>query len=112
MRTLLRVVLDVEATNKAIMSGLLPEIIKDMTDRIKPEASYFVSTDGCRSCLMVFDLKDPSDIPSIAEAFFLNLNAKVDFSPVMNADDLNKGLDKWQKASKFIPEKFHETHTN
>jgi hypothetical protein len=45
----------------------------------------------------VFDLKDPSEIPSIAEPFFLNFNAKVAFCPVMNAEDLQKGLAALQK---------------
>lgn len=92
MRTLLRATLDVIASNKAILDGSLPKIIKSTMDRLKPEASYFLAVDGCRSCLFVFDLKDPSEIPSIAEPFFLNLNAKVEFSPVMNAEDLQKGL--------------------
>jgi hypothetical protein len=47
---------------------------------------------------MVFDLKDPSEIPGIAEPFFMHLNAKVDFCPVMNAEDLQKGLEAAQLA--------------
>ena len=93
MRTLLKVTMDVTASNKAIMDGSLPKIIQATIEKIKPEASYFTAIDGCRSCLMVFDLKDSSEIPVIAEPFFLSLNAKVDFSPVMNADDLKKGLE-------------------
>jgi hypothetical protein len=96
MRTLLKVTMDVTASNKAIMDGSLPKILQATMERIKPESSYFTAIDGCRSCLIVFDLKDPSEIPVIAEPFFLNLNAKVDFSPVMNADDLKKGLETLQ----------------
>lgn len=112
MRTLLRVTIDVEASNQAIMDGILPKIIGDTAERIHPEASYFFTQDGCRSCIIIFDLKDPSVIPAIAETFFLNLNAKVDFNQVMNADELKKGLNKWEKTNKFIPEKFHHTHAN
>jgi hypothetical protein len=61
---------------------------------------------------MVFDLKDPSEIPANAETFFQNLNAKVEFSPVMNADELKIGLEKWQKSSNFIPEQFQKSQTN
>ncbi len=112
MRTLLRATFDVVASNEAIVDGTLSKIMKDTADRIHPEATYFLTIDGCRSCIIVFDLKDPSDIPAIAEPFFLNLNAKVEFSPVMNADELKKGITKWEKNAKFIPEKFHHTHTN
>lgn len=111
MRTLLKATLDVEASNKAILDGTLSRIMKDTADRLKPEATYYLVQDGCRSCIMVFDLKDPSDIPAIAEVFFLNLKAKVEFSPVMNADDLQKGLSKWEKNSKFIPQLDH-AHSN
>ena len=104
--------LDVKASNKAIIDGTLPKIMKDTAERLQPEATYFLAQDGCRSCIMVFDLKDPSDIPAIAEVFFLNLNAKVEFSPVMNADDLQKGLAKWEKNSKFIPKKLEHAHSN
>lgn len=41
---------------------------------------------------MVFDLKDPSDIPPFAEPFFMDLNADVELALVMDAPDLQKGL--------------------
>lgn len=92
MRTLLKVTMDVEASNKAIMDGSLPKVIQSTIDKLKPEATYFLPSDGCRACMMVFDMKDPSEIPGIAEPFFHGFNAKVDITPVMNAEDLKKGL--------------------
>lgn len=112
MRTLLRATLDVHASNQAILDGSLQKIMKDTAERLNPEATYYFTQDGCRSCFMVFDLKDPSDIPGISEVFFLNLNAKVEFSPVMNADDLQKGLTKWEKNAKFIPKKLEHARHN
>lgn len=41
---------------------------------------------------MVFDLQDSSQIPAIAEPFFMSLGAKFEIAPVMNAKDLHKGL--------------------
>jgi len=43
---------------------------------------------------MIVDLKDSSEIAVIAEPFFSRLNAAVEILPVMNADDLKKGLSK------------------
>jgi hypothetical protein len=97
MRTLLKVVCDTAASNKALMDGTLAQIIQSTMERIQPEASYFGTAEGSRSCFVVFDLKDLSDLPSIAEPLFLNLGAKVEFIPVMNLEDLQKGLEKFQK---------------
>jgi len=98
MRTLLRVTCEVAASNKAIIDGTLAKVMKSTMEKIQPEASYFATNEGCRSGFMVFDLKDPSDIPSIAEPFFLSMNAKVEFSPVMNAEEMQKGLEKFGKS--------------
>jgi hypothetical protein len=37
--------------------------------------------------------RQPAQIPSVAERFFLSLNAEVTFYPAMNLADLKKGLD-------------------
>jgi hypothetical protein len=59
----------------------------------RPEGAYFYSDRGVRPALYVADLKDPSDIPVIAEPLFQLYNAAVEFIPVMNFDDLNKAWD-------------------
>jgi hypothetical protein len=98
MRTLLKITLDVAASNKAIMDGSLPKIVKMTMEKIKPEAAYFLTHEGFRSAFMVFDMKDPSEIPQIAEPFFIAMNARVEFTPVMNAEELQKGLEAWQRS--------------
>jgi hypothetical protein len=61
-------------------------------DKIKPEAAYFMPNEGQRSCTFIFDMQDSSELPSLVEPFFLQLGAKIEVSPVMNFDDLQKGL--------------------
>jgi hypothetical protein len=58
----------------------------------KPEAAYFTAQGGDRTAFFVVDLPEASAIPSLAEPFFMALNAHVDFRPVMNAEDLRAGL--------------------
>jgi hypothetical protein len=98
MRTLLRVTFEVTAANKAISDGSFSQIMQSTVDRLKPEATYFYAEGGNRSCFIVFDLKDSSEMPVIAEPFFMGMNAKVEISPVMNAEDLQKGLQAWQAS--------------
>jgi len=42
--------------------------------------------------MLFFDMRDASDIPAIVEPLFMGLNALVEILPVMNGDDLKKGL--------------------
>ena len=65
---------------------------------LKPEAAYFTARDGKRTGFIVFNLKDPSDIPSIAEPFFMGVNASIDMSPAMTPEDVQTGLEKASKA--------------
>lgn len=93
MRTILKVSLPVEKSNQAIKDGSLPRTMTGFVDDYKPEASYFYAENGRRTAFFVFDLKDPSHIPQVAERFFMSLNAEVTFYPAMNATDLKKGLE-------------------
>jgi hypothetical protein len=47
--------------------------------------------------LYFFDLAEPSQIVDVVEPLFLNLNAATEIVPVMNGDDLRKGLAKVAK---------------
>jgi hypothetical protein len=91
---MIRVKIPVETGNRAVKDGTLPKTIMEALERLKPEAAYFLPEQGIRTAIMIVDLKDPSDIPAIAEPFFSRLNAAVEFLPVMNAEDLRKGLAK------------------
>ena len=98
MRTLITISIPAEAGNTAVQSGALPKIMGEALERLKPEAAYFTTMNGLRTALMVFDMKDSSEMPSIAEPFFSGFSAAVTFSPVMTADDLKAGLQKIQPA--------------
>jgi hypothetical protein len=93
MRTLLRITIPVKAGNAAINDGRLPQIMESLMEQLKPEAAYFQTHLGMRNAFIVFDLKEPSQIPQIAEPLFQGFNAAVEFAPVMNADDLRAGLE-------------------
>lgn len=89
MRMLLRVSIPVEIGNAAAKAGTLGSIVEQIVADLKPEAAYFLADDdGQRSCSIVFDMKDTSQIPAIAEPWFLAFNAKISLRPVMNPQDL------------------------
>jgi hypothetical protein len=91
MRMLLRVSIPVEAGNAAAKDGKLGSTVEKILADLKPEAACFFADDnGNRSGSIVFDMKDTSEIPAIAEPWFLAFNANVSFRPVMNPQDLAK----------------------
>jgi hypothetical protein len=83
--------LDTGTANKAVADGTMPKLLENMIAQVKPEAVYFTPTDGQRSCLIVFDMTDASQMPAVSEPFF-QAGAKVSLRPVMNLEDLRTGL--------------------
>ena len=101
MRMLLRVSIPVEAGNAAAKAGTLGSTIEGILADLKPEAAYFLADDsGNRSGSIVFDMKDTSQIPAVAEPWFLALNAKVSMRPVMTPQDLGKAGPALAEAAK------------
>lgn len=98
MRMLLKMQMDVEAGNRAIKDGSFGEMLERVMGQIKPEAAYFTAIDGKRTGLIFFDLADPSQIPAIAEPFFMTVDAAIEFLPVMTPEDVQKGLEEAAKA--------------
>ena len=90
MRFLLKAEFPVEVGNAKAKDGSLAKTIQAILDDQKPEAAYFMTSDGKRAAFIFVDLRDPSDIPALAEPWFLAMNAKVEFIPAMNAQDLMK----------------------
>jgi len=79
----------VEAGNAAAKAGTLGSTVERIVADLKPEAAFFfVDDNGDRSASIVFDMKETSQIPAIAEPWFLAFNAKVSLRPVMSPQDL------------------------
>jgi len=97
MRTLMKVSIPVGAGNRAIKDGTLPKTVMEFVERMKPEACYFGPQGGNRTAYFVFDLVDPTVIPSAAEGFLINLEAAIEMSPVMNLEEMKKGVEKAMK---------------
>ena len=106
MRMLLRVSIPVETGNAAAKAGTLGSTVEQIVADLKPEAAYFFADDnGCRSGSIVFDMEDTSQIPAIAEPWFLAFNAKISLRPVMSPQDLAKAGSSITKAAKRYKKK-------
>lgn len=92
MRMMMKVQFDTEAGSRAIQDGSLPQLMQEMFGKLEPEAAYFGPENGVRTAFIVFDLKDPSQLPAISEPLFSKVKARIDVFPVMDREDLQKGL--------------------
>jgi hypothetical protein len=92
MRMMMKVQLDTEAGSRAIADGSMPQLMQETLGRLQPEAAYFGPENGIRTAFIVFDLQDPSELPPITEPLFSTLKANIQMFPVMDREDLQKGL--------------------
>ena len=90
MLFLVKVSIPVEAGNAAAKAGKLGATIQSILADLKPEAVYFTDDNGQRTGFLFIEMQDASQIPAIAEPWFLAFNAGVEIHPVMVPDDLAK----------------------
>ena len=88
MRFFVKVNIPVETGNAAAKAGTMGSTIQSILEDLKPEAAYFTDDNGQRTGLLFLDMEDASQIPAIAEPWFLAFNAGIEFHPVMLMEDL------------------------
>ena len=98
MRVMLKITIPTAAGNAAIKSGALEKAIGETLGRTNAEAAYFTIENGQRTGLIFFDLADQTQMPSIGEPLFSAFDAKLELTPCMNGEDLQKGLAAWGGA--------------
>jgi hypothetical protein len=91
MRVLVRVILPNEAGNRAIKDQNFIKNIQSFMDNYKAEAAFFTPSNGDRSANFIIDMPSSDMMATIAEPFF-EMGARVEMQPVMNFEDLKKGL--------------------
>ena len=92
MRVMVRFQFPVDSGNDGIRSGKVNKVFEAIMKELKPEAAYFFPDGGQRAGLFVVDMQDSSQVAQVAERFFFGLDADVEMTPVMTAEDLQKGL--------------------
>jgi hypothetical protein len=97
----------VETGNAAIADGTLSKTMDSILSDLKPEAAYFAEDNGKRTGFIFFDLKDTSQIPAVAEPWFLAFDAHLEFHPAMNLEDLKNAAPGIERAVKHYRRTSH-----
>ena len=90
MKYIMKVRFPQERGNEALSDPQFGHKMNELLAEIKAEAAYFSTIDGQRGAYVVINMNDASEIPAIAEPFFLWLDADIEFFPVMRPEDLAK----------------------
>lgn len=92
MRVLFKAQIPVAKGNEAIKNGVLSRVIKTFLDQAKPESVIFTVEGGKRTMFAIFDMVKVEDMPRLGEPLFMELDAAIDITPGMNAQELAAGL--------------------
>lgn len=94
MRFLMKVTMPLEPFNQYVRDGSIGARMGKILEEIKPEAAYFTADKGMRGGTLIVHMDDMSQIPSLAEPWFLMFNANIEVHPAMTPADLaNSGLE-------------------
>jgi hypothetical protein len=100
MRFPLKVELPVEIANAVTKKGSLEKTIRSILDEQKPEAVYFLASNGKRTAFLFVEIEDASQIPALAEPWFHAFQASIEIVPVMTPDDLKKASPALRRPSR------------
>jgi hypothetical protein len=100
MRCMLKVSIPTDHGNERIIDGSFGKTMESILNDINPEAAYFAEDQGARTGFIFCNVKDESEIPAIAEPFFLAFHARVEFHPAMTVADLKKATSGIERAVK------------
>lgn len=88
MRLILRFTIPVQKGNDSASDGSLALALKNLVDKVKPEAAYFHLNEGERAGTIVFEATDQMQMAEINEPLFAQLNAKIDIQPAISLNEL------------------------
>ena len=90
MRMLIKATIPTKPGNSGLKDGSMMEKLDSILADARPEAVYFFLENGLRTCLIVCDMEDSSQLAAAVEPWFLSMEAQVMVVPVLNGEDFEK----------------------
>lgn len=92
MRFMVEFSIPTQHGNDVVRSGRIEKVFRKLGEEFKPEAMYFYPAEGVRGGCLFVQSDDPALCVAIGERLWFGLQAQVKVNPVMNAEELGKGL--------------------
>lgn len=92
MRFMVEFAIPTSFGNEIVRSGRIEKVFKGLIEDFKPEAMYFYPADGVRGGCFFIQSDNPALGVAVGERLWFGLQAHVTVKPVMNGEELGKGL--------------------
>jgi hypothetical protein len=92
MRFMIEFTVPTQHGNDVVRSGKIDRVFRKLGEDLKPEAMYFYPDDGLRAGCIFLQSDNPAICAAVGERLWFGLHAQIKVTPVMNADELGKGL--------------------
>lgn len=92
MRFMVQFSIPTQYGNEVVRSGKIEKVFKKLGEDFKPEAMYFYPAEGLRAGCIVLQTDNPAICVAVGERLWFGLQAQVKVTPVMNGEELAKGL--------------------
>ena len=80
------------AGNDILRSGKIDKVLQQAMEDLKPEAAYFYPVNGDRGGHFIVNMTESTDVLRFGERIWFGLNAQIEMTPVMGAEDIQKGM--------------------
>ena len=90
MKFLMKVGIPTVSGNKAMRNGNMLKQIQSYLKEVRPEAAYFSIECGKRTMFLIVDVPSAEKMPEIAEPLWLDFEAEVFVTPIMDVMEFEK----------------------
>jgi|SRR5581483_4742392 len=93
MKFIVRATIPVDAGNDMVRSGpAMQQLIDKVMGDVRPESAYFCVEAGQRTVYLIVNVEKTSELPRVAEPFWLALSCDVEFIPCMSQEDFGEAM--------------------
>ena len=91
MKILFKISFPVERFNELARKGTAGQKLASILEATKPESIYFTGGQSGRGVVAVYDFADGSQVPAVAEPWFLTFDAHIEYSVAISGQEMEKG---------------------